>query len=332
ARSSDDGTVNVFFNRCRHRGATVCQQEYGNANYFRCAYHGWVYNNKGDLMGVPFPEGYGENFDQGKLGLVKAPRVGNYRGFIFGSLSPDGPSLDEHLGNARPYIDKFADQGPEGISVKAGAQKFFYDGNWKMQLENTVDGYHAGFVHASYFEIMGRRAGRPLNTGPRPRCYVWDLGNGHGVLDIEPDGLKSVQPVRQVNAGPGFNLTVFPNLALLFSQVRVIQPLAPDRTEVTFYPIRLKGVPEEVNLARLREHESFYGPASFASPDDWEMFRRCQTGFQANEPVSGAEWVRLARGLHYEETHETGARYSPHNDESSQRALYRHWKKIMAGD
>ncbi|HZP26126.1 MAG TPA: Rieske 2Fe-2S domain-containing protein, partial [Dehalococcoidia bacterium] len=42
ARSSDDNQIRVFFNRCRHRGATVCQLEYGNSNYFRCAYHGWV--------------------------------------------------------------------------------------------------------------------------------------------------------------------------------------------------------------------------------------------------------------------------------------------------
>ena len=335
ARSSDDGQVRVFFNRCRHRGATVCQMEYGNANYFRCAYHGWVYNNGGGLVGVPFEEGYGEGFDKNKLGLVQVPRVDSYQGFVFASLSPDGPSLKEHLGNAMPYIDKFAMQGGQGIEVNIGNQKFGYNGNWKMQMENTVDGYHAGFVHASYFEIIGKRSGRKLNFGPREGQHVIDLGNGHAVLDIEPGGINATtENSRGSNSGPGFNMTVFPNVAFLFSQIRHIRPVAPNRTEITLYPIRLKGAPPEVNSRRLKEHLDFYGPASFAAPDDWEMFLRCQTGFQANEPINEADWVRLYRGLHEEEVDpQTGARATSQMDEASQRALHRHWKKMMtAGD
>src|SRR5581483_4508951 len=252
ARSSDDGLVRVFFNRCRHRGATVCQLEYGNSNYFRCAYHGWVYNNGGGLVGVPFEEGYGEGFDKDKLGLVQVPRVGTYAGFIWASLSADGPSLQEHLGNAMPYIDKFSTQGTEGIQVNIGAQKFGYNGNWKMQMENTVDGYHASFVHASYFEIISRRVGRKLNFGPREGMHVIDLGNGHAVLDIEPGGIDATTTnSRGSNSGPGYNMTVFPNVAFLFSQIRQIRPVAFNRTEVTLYPLRFKGISDEANTARL---------------------------------------------------------------------------------
>src|SRR4029079_19591463 len=34
-RGADDGQIHAVLNRCRHRGASVCQQERGNANFFR---------------------------------------------------------------------------------------------------------------------------------------------------------------------------------------------------------------------------------------------------------------------------------------------------------
>ena len=45
----DDGDVNVMMNRCVHRGAVVCREKKGSANFFRCPYHGWVYGSDGTL-------------------------------------------------------------------------------------------------------------------------------------------------------------------------------------------------------------------------------------------------------------------------------------------
>ena len=39
----DDGHINVFFNRCRHRGNLVCQRERSNVEVLTCPYHGWTY-------------------------------------------------------------------------------------------------------------------------------------------------------------------------------------------------------------------------------------------------------------------------------------------------
>ena len=58
----EDGGVHLMLNRCTHRGNTVCQSERGNAHAFRCAYHGWTFNNRGDLVGVPYSAGYGKSF------------------------------------------------------------------------------------------------------------------------------------------------------------------------------------------------------------------------------------------------------------------------------
>src|SRR5262245_30628638 len=41
------GKVRVLYNRCTHRGTTLCRLDKGSANVFRCPYHGWTFNNDG---------------------------------------------------------------------------------------------------------------------------------------------------------------------------------------------------------------------------------------------------------------------------------------------
>ena len=151
----DRGEMRLLLNRCRHRAATVCQIEQGNAKFFRCAYHGWTYRNNGELSAVTYQDGYGGSLRKEELGLTNVPRMGTYRGFVFGSLAPDGISLDEHLGAAKDQIDLFVDLSPQGeLDVRAGVNKYSYTGNWKLQVENAIDGYHPNLVHQSTFEII----------------------------------------------------------------------------------------------------------------------------------------------------------------------------------
>ncbi|MGH6740446.1 MAG: aromatic ring-hydroxylating oxygenase subunit alpha, partial [Bradyrhizobium sp.] len=48
-----DGELRVFINTCRHRGAELCRAERGNSRHFRCFYHAWTFNTKGELISVP---------------------------------------------------------------------------------------------------------------------------------------------------------------------------------------------------------------------------------------------------------------------------------------
>jgi phenylpropionate dioxygenase-like ring-hydroxylating dioxygenase large terminal subunit len=96
----DEGRVRVLFNICRHRKVTVCQQEKGNTTYFTCVDHGWVYNTKGNLVGLSGPNRSLRSFTE-RRGLISVPRMDIYRGVIFASLSPEGESLEEYLGESR---------------------------------------------------------------------------------------------------------------------------------------------------------------------------------------------------------------------------------------
>src|SRR5262245_13005833 len=69
-----DGSVHLLVNRCAHRGSIVCEDQKGNSSAFRCAYHGWTYRNDGELIGYPYPKGYGGR-GRVELGMGRVPRV-----------------------------------------------------------------------------------------------------------------------------------------------------------------------------------------------------------------------------------------------------------------
>jgi phenylpropionate dioxygenase-like ring-hydroxylating dioxygenase large terminal subunit len=309
-----DGSICALINRCRHRGATVCQYETGNSRFFRCAYHGWTYRNDGALVGVPYPSGYGTNFDRGAMALTAIARVASHRGFIFGCMAAEGPSLDEHLGGARALLDEFCDVSPTGeIDVFKGLQKCSYRGNWKYQLENGVDPYHVQFLHQSTFDEQSLKIYRETVGA------VVDL-DGHGMTDhrdmgpMPPDGsLKG-----------GFNLVVFPNLVVLRTQIRTIRPIAVDRTEIISNVVRLENVPEELNQRRLRSQEFEFGSAGVVYVDDLEIFERSQEGLQSRAD----DWLIFARGLE-RESMRNGYLSASMTDETQHRGMYRRWNELM---
>ncbi len=185
----EDGDVHLLLNRCMHRGNTVCQSDRGNSHAFRCAYHGWTYNNKGALVGVPYAAGYDPGFRREDYSLERVPRRAAYRGLIFGSMSPAGPSLEERLGNAAGLIDQFVDQSPEGeVVLRSGVLKHSYKGNWKMAIENSVDGYHPNILHHAAMMLItkGRKVDMESVFGERTDALARDLGNGSAQLDLTP--------------------------------------------------------------------------------------------------------------------------------------------------
>lgn len=351
----EESNVQLFMNRCTHRANAVCQVERGNTKKFRCAYHGWTYRTNGELLGVTYKDRYDESFRKEDFGLRKVPRMGIYRGFVFGSLSPVGVTLDEHLGRpAKEQIDLFVDLSPVGeLDVTTGVHKYGYRANWKFQIENSMDGYHPNFVHQTFFDNIKRRTGANI-TGvfaSNSLAQTRDLGNGHALLDFRAYnkangvGLRAALPTtpsgsayreamiarhgkertEEILTSGGTHMLVFPNLVLIGVHIRVIRPIKIDETEVFLYPTRLKDAPEDINISRLRGHESFYGPAGGGATDDLEMFERNQMGLSAQVDP----WLYLARGLHREYEDVDGTLVGQVTDEVTQRAIWKQWKKVM---
>src|SRR6516164_5772013 len=188
------GKIRALFNRCAHRGTTLCRKDKGSARIFTCPYHGWSYLNTGKLRAVPWPDGYACDFNDAKYNVAQVPRVDSYRGFIFATLNPDAPSLIDYLGAITKPIDEWLDRQPKGQVRVCEANRLKYKGNWKLAYDNSGDGYHVVFSHRSLLEMENRQAdvankgmsyykGSP-DTAP---MYIAYMGNGHHFKDKRPN-------------------------------------------------------------------------------------------------------------------------------------------------
>jgi benzoate/toluate 1,2-dioxygenase subunit alpha len=328
-----DGAVHVLINRCTHRGAKVVNERKGSAPRLTCCYHGWSYDTDGRLAAVPVPEGCAADFDKAAFGLARAPRVAEYRGFMFASLAAAGASFEDHIGAMKGNIDDLVDRAPDGaLALDAGMHRYAYNGNWKLQVENVLDSYHVPFGHASTVNKQGvqfarregdRKGAVVVETEKKETAASWKdrksyiAGNGHGwTSNTSLDDDKRASPAydeykralaNEVGAERAqailtprlHNSLIYPNMSImgLNIHVRVIKPLAVDRTEVTIYPVRLVGAPAVMNFGNIRLLNVTHSAASFVQTDDLESFVRTQKGLRS----ALTDWVDISRGLGEEE-------------------------------
>ncbi|MFZ5491755.1 MAG: aromatic ring-hydroxylating oxygenase subunit alpha [Pseudomonadota bacterium] len=361
-----DGKVHGFVNACAHRGATLCRTRKGNQQFHTCPYHGWVYDSAGRNVDIKdhATGAYPPAFEQQSHDLKAIPKLESYRGFVFGSLSADVPTLHDHLGAARPFIDLMAEQSADGLEVLRGSSTYTFNANWKLQAENGVDGYHVTSVHANYVAMVQRR----MATGKEDKVKAivgggditkmksgaYDLGSGHtllwgvvpGAMDrplaMQRDALE--QRVGKVKAhwmiDCSRNLGLFPNVFLMdqtSTQIRVFRPLSVDKTEVTIFGIAPKGESAPARNRRIRQYEDFFNATGMATPDDLREFEACQEG---NRGLAGSQ-QHLDRGLARvqfepdEAARSIGA--APHSlgpdwaDENIFHSFYRRWQQLLTG-
>jgi phenylpropionate dioxygenase-like ring-hydroxylating dioxygenase large terminal subunit len=144
----DDGVVRAFRNVCRHRGSRLLSGSGQCGKAIRCLYHGWTYRTDGTLIGVP--EGREiEGLDKSRLGLHQV-RAEEFCGLIFVNLDPGAEPLGERLSGLaerlRPYqLDRLERFGKGGDVQPA---------NWKVVVENYIEGYHIPIAHPSLMRLL----------------------------------------------------------------------------------------------------------------------------------------------------------------------------------
>jgi phenylpropionate dioxygenase-like ring-hydroxylating dioxygenase large terminal subunit len=150
----EDGEVHVLFDACRHRSVQICRADAGNTSHFRCPYHGWTYNTKGELIGAPLWKNAYGGMSKEDNGLLGAAQVDTYQGLIFATLDPTAPPLREYLGGMTWYLDLVFGLNEHGVEVLGPPQRFVVEGNWKSPAENSCgDDYHLGTLHRSAYDI-----------------------------------------------------------------------------------------------------------------------------------------------------------------------------------
>ncbi|KZB60500.1 (Fe-S)-binding protein [Thalassospira lucentensis] len=136
----DDMEIRAFHNVCRHRGAKLIDERATTIGNIVCRYHGWTYNEDGDLI---LAEHMGAGFDKSCHGL-KAVHIRSIAGLIFICLADEAPKdIDEMARVMTPYI------APHDIAncKVAFTSDLIEEGNWKLTMENNRECYHCEANH-----------------------------------------------------------------------------------------------------------------------------------------------------------------------------------------
>nr|ART37998.1 F66 [uncultured bacterium] len=343
-----NGGLNAFFNTCPHRGATVCRERAGNAKNFQCFYHGWVFGCNGALKSQPGKESYGEHFnDRGEGNLVPVPRFDTYAGFCFVSYDKDVEPLPDYLAGAKEYLDLISKHSESGMSISSGMQEYSIRANWKLLVENSIDGYHAVSTHASYLDYLKNTNGGLSSVALEGKSR--DLGNGHAVLEyrapwgrpiaawiplwgeqgkceidaiyarlVERHGSELADRMAHSNR----NLLIYPNLVIndiMAVTVRTFYPEEPDYMLVNGWSLAPNEESGWARKYRLSNFLEFLGPGGFATPDDVEALEACQNGFRNYAMVPYSD---ISKGM--------GKTAPSYDDELQMRAFWTRWNQQIS--
>jgi choline monooxygenase len=145
----NDGILRAFSNVCRHRASTILDGS-GCAKSLRCPYHGWTYSLDGALLVAPEFEGV-ENWNRSEVRLP-AMRVEEWGPFVFANVDSQATALSEVLGD---IPDQVAALGcPVGQLHFSYRRDYLIRCNWKVYVDNYLEGYHLPAAHPSLFREL----------------------------------------------------------------------------------------------------------------------------------------------------------------------------------
>jgi choline monooxygenase len=196
----------------------------GNASVIRCTYHAWTYSLDGRLLGLPEFDGV-ENWDRSQVCLPQY-QVEIWGPFVFVNLHPAAAALSEVL-DAIP--GEIAEMECPIESLRFSCRRdYVIECNWKVYIDNYLEGYHLPAAHPSLFRELDyaryrvetfryyssqiapirAQSGEPrryrFEDAKRSALYYWIFPNF--MLNVYPDNLSSniILPM-----GPNRTLTIF---------------------------------------------------------------------------------------------------------------------------
>jgi phenylpropionate dioxygenase-like ring-hydroxylating dioxygenase large terminal subunit len=228
-----DGSLRAFFNICRHRGAMLLHGSGNVSAGVSCFYHHWHYNLDGTLRGVPQAEKFPTvTADKSKFGLRPAS-VATWNGLIFvNAEQAPKQSLQGWL------ADLPSQWGPwkPGELHELPANSIDVACNWKLFMENHIDGYHLWHLHAQSVRGLLHEKQSWKRCGRHWRFYEPEQNPGIA-SDRDWFNLPAISGVDHSRYGSSVYM-LFPNVGVggftTFFALFVAEPLTVDRTRVKF--------------------------------------------------------------------------------------------------
>ncbi|HTC87928.1 MAG TPA: SRPBCC family protein [Bryobacteraceae bacterium] len=279
------GTLRAFSNVCRHRAGPIAQGS-GCRNVFNCGYHGWTYTLDGRLIGTPEVDGI-EFFDRSTMGMVPL-RCETWEQFIFINFDLQAPPLSAFLENIPQQVAGFNFNGLE----LAERRDYYVNCNWKVYVDNYLEGYHIPIVHPGLMKEIDY---------PRYRTEVFRYASQQlgPVKEVKPGDTGE----RLYAPGPGSKealyFWIFPNLMVNIYpdnvSTNLIVPLGHDRTLTIF-----EWYSHDVHSEKVRERvRKAIGFSETVQQEDIHICEAVQRGLQSSTYDRGRYSVKRENGVHH---------------------------------
>ena len=214
---SEDKSLHVFKNICRHRGTTLVETHCQRSNkLITCPYHTWSYSLEGNLVSTPYwdrtADSAPDTATRESLALTPV-RFAVWFDTIFVNISGTAEAFEEFI---KPLTEYWATVDSSQFQPSMLKTDYRPQSNWKLVCENFLDGYHVPWVHsqvgspeagidflsAQYSEdIFGAyvprgKSERPRSTQSLPGLtgLADDLKNSHHFLYLFPNTLLGLAP------------------------------------------------------------------------------------------------------------------------------------------
>lgn len=311
----DDGQVRSFYNICPHRGNTLLYDPVGNAKRITCIFHAWSFDSRGNCIDISRGEqGYQDRFHKEDASLREVRTEVGFGGFVWVNVDDNAMTLKEWIGDALSMLEPHMQEPMEVFHY----HKAIVDTNYKLWHDTNSEFYH------DYMHYFNRITGM-MQPGYFDRRYT-GYPNGHagvGSMEIKYDKYEGSKEraVGWPGLAPGgwILIDIFPgmtyNLRTSVLRMDTAIPLGPNKVIIEFRGLGLKSDTPEQRAARIRDHNTIWGPF----------------GRNLHEDLLGV----MGQGRAMRE--KTDSRYVIHareedmtiHDEGGMRHFYAQWSKMM---
>lgn len=212
-----NGELRAFANVCRHRAGPLALCNGRGARALHCKYHGWSYTLEGQLRSAPEMQD-AKDFEVSGIRLP-ALRVAQWQGLVFVCAGEGAPPFEEVYGDIAERI------APNDLAALRFARRDHYDlaCDWKVYVDNFLEGYHLPHVHPGLSKVLDYRA------------YDTEL---HPWKSLQHSPLRDAGGANAYGEGEAFYWFVYPNVMLNILPGRLqtnrVLPLGPGRCRVEF--------------------------------------------------------------------------------------------------
>ena len=284
-----EGGLRAFSNVCRHRAAPVARGK-GNRRSLQCGYHGWTYGLDGQLLRAPEFEEVAE-WEREQICLDPV-RVEAWGPFVFVNLAAEAPPLSAVLGSIQ---DEVAVHGFNIANMSLVERRdYTLDCNWKVYVDNYLEGYHIPIAHPALFreldydryrvETFATYSKQHAPLRPASEVEIHDRDRRYLRTEAEEQALY---------------YWVFPNVMLNFYpdnlQINIILPLDHART-LTIFEWYFEQPGTGPGWESMQQSIAF---SDQVQQEDIELCEMVQQGLRSRSYHSGRFSVRRENGVHH---------------------------------